>query len=55
MPAAANCRVGYWAIAQKGSKTAVQPSTDNVTIDTIAARAESGRSVLLAASSDAAE
>ena len=45
----------YWAIAHNGSKTAVQPSTDNVTTDIIAARAERGRSVLLAASGDAAE
>jgi hypothetical protein len=45
----------YWAIAHHGSKTAAQPSIDNVAMDIIAARAESGRSVLLAASSDAAE
>jgi hypothetical protein len=53
--AAANFRLCYWPIAHNGSKTAVQPSTDNVTMDINAARAESGRSVLLAASSDAAE
>jgi hypothetical protein len=53
--AAANCRLCYWAIAHNGSKTAVQLSTDNVTMDIIAPRVESGRSVLLAASSDAEE
>lgn len=45
----------YWAMAHNGSKTAVQPSTDNVAIEIIAARVESGRSVLLAASSGMAE
>jgi hypothetical protein len=42
-------------MTHNGSKTAVQPSTDNVAMDIIAARAESGRSPLLAASNDAAE
>jgi hypothetical protein len=53
--AAANCRTGYWAIAHNGSKTAVQPSADKLTMEIIAARGESGRSLPLAASSDAAE
>jgi hypothetical protein len=47
--------VRYWATIQNGSKTAAQPSADNVAIDIIAARGESGCSVLLAASSDAVE
>ena len=45
----------YWAITHSGSKSAVQPSTDNATMHTIAARAERGRSVMLSASSGAAE
>jgi hypothetical protein len=55
MRTTANCRMCYWASAQNGSKTAVQPSADKLTMEIIAARGESGRSVLLAASSDAAE
>jgi hypothetical protein len=46
---------GYWAIAHSGSKIAVQPSTDNVTMQIIAARTERGRSVLLPASNGATE
>ena len=45
----------YWAIAHSGSKIAVQPSADNVTMHIIAAPTESGRSVLLSASSGASE
>ena len=45
----------YWAIAHSGSKIAAQPNTDNEAIDIIAARGESGRSPLVAASSDATE
>ena len=45
----------YWAIIHNGSKTTAQPSTDNVAMDIIAARAESGRSLLLAAPSEATE
>jgi hypothetical protein len=55
VPAAANYRIGYWAIAHNGSKTADQPSADKLTMEIIAARGESGRSLPLAASSDAAE
>jgi hypothetical protein len=53
--AAENCRVCYWAIIHNGNKTTAQPSTDKVAMDIIAARAESGRSSPLAASSDASE
>jgi hypothetical protein len=45
----------YWAIAHSGSKIAVQPSADNVTMQIIAARAERGRSRLLSASRGATE
>ena len=45
----------YWAIAHSGSKIAVQPSADNVTMQIIAARTERGRSVLLPASNGATE
>jgi hypothetical protein len=47
--------VGYRDNTQNGSKTAAQPSTDNVAMDITATRAETGRSVLLAASNGAAE
>ena len=55
MRTAENCRVSYWAIIHNGSNTTAQPSTDNVAMDIIAARAESGCSQSLAVSSDAAE
>jgi hypothetical protein len=45
----------YWAITHNGSKITAQPSTDNVVMDIIAARAESGRWLVLAAPSDATE
>ena len=45
----------YWAIAHSGSKIAVQPSADNVTMHIIAAPTERGRSVLLSASRGATE
>jgi hypothetical protein len=55
MPAAANCRMVYWAIAHNGSKIAVQPSADKLTMEIIAARGESGRSLPLAVSREAPE
>ena len=45
----------YWAIAHNGSKIAVQPSADNVTMHIIAAGTERGRSRLLSASGGAME
>jgi len=45
----------YWAIAHSGSKIAVQPSTDNVTMQIIDARTERGLSVLPSAPSGATE
>jgi hypothetical protein len=55
MRTTANCRMCYWARAQNGSKTAVQPSADKLTMEIIAARGESGRSLPLAVSREAAE
>jgi hypothetical protein len=50
-----NAAYCYWAIIHSGSKIAVQPSTDNVTMHIIAAPTERGRSLLLSASSGATE
>ena len=45
----------YWAIAHSGSKIAVQPSADNMTMQIIDARTERGLSVLRSAPSGATE
>jgi hypothetical protein len=45
----------YWAIAHSGSNIAVQPSSDKLKMQIIAARTERARSELLSASSGATE